>query len=91
CQNGIQALGRYARDGVEFDLIITDQSMPGMSGTEMVQALRKLGCHTPVILCSGYGQEVEQETMQQLGIDELLPKPANRGELMSAIRRVLTL
>ncbi len=91
CYSGIQALGRYARDGVEFDLIITDQSIPGMSGTEMVQALRKLGCHTPVILCSGYGQEVELETMQRLGIEELLPKPASRGELMSAIRRVLTL
>lgn len=91
CNNGIQALGRYARDGVEFDLIITDQSMPGMSGTEMVQALRKLGCHSPVILCSGYGQEVDLETMQRLGIDELLPKPTRRGELMSAIRRTLAL
>jgi PAS domain S-box-containing protein len=91
CQNGMQALGRYCRDGAQFDMIITDQSMPAMSGTEMVKSLRELGCRVPVILCTAYGQEIDGETLQQLDIVELLLKPVSPGELTAAIGRALAL
>jgi PAS domain S-box-containing protein len=89
CHSGVQALGKYQRDGLSFDLIITDQSMPGMSGTEMVRHLRDLGCRTPVILCSGYVHEMDNELIEGLQIDELLDKPASAGELLVTIRRIL--
>jgi CheY-like chemotaxis protein len=89
CHSGVQALGRYQRDGLSFDLIITDQSMPGMSGTEMVRHLRELGCDTPVILCSGYAHEVDEEVMEGLQIVKLLDKPVSGSELLATIRRIL--
>jgi PAS domain S-box-containing protein len=89
CRSGVQALGRYQRDGLTFDLIISDQSMPGMSGTEMVRHLRDLGCRTPVILCSGYVQDVDEKVMEALQIVERFDKPVSGGELLMAIRRIL--
>ncbi len=88
CRSGLQALGRHQRDGVAYDLIISDQAMPGMNGTELIGHLRNLGCRSPVILCSGYGHEVGPEQMQQLQIVELLHKPVSGGDLLTAIRRV---
>jgi CheY-like chemotaxis protein len=90
CQNGVQALGRYQRDGESFDLIISDQSMPGMSGMEMVEHLRGLGSATPVILCSGYGYAVDETLVHELQIEELLHKPISRGELLAAIQSALS-
>ncbi len=91
CQNGVQALGRYQRDGANIDLIISDQSMPGMSGLEMVEHLRSLGSQTPIILCSGYGYAVDEIMMRELQVKELLHKPISRGELLAAIKRVLAM
>lgn len=89
CYSGTQALGRYQRDERRYDLIVSDQSMPSMSGIEMVQHLRGLGSRTPVILCSGYGYEVDEALMRRLQIVELLNKPIGRDELLSAIQRSL--
>jgi PAS domain S-box-containing protein len=89
CHSGIQALGRYQRDGLSFDLIIADQVMPGMSGSDMVYHLRELGCRAPVILCSGYSYKVEESQLGRLQIASLLHKPFKRSEMLTEIRRVL--
>jgi PAS domain S-box-containing protein len=90
CSGGAQALGRYQRDKLNLDLIVSDQAMPGMSGSEMLRHLRELGCQAPAIFCSGYGFEVDEELMRQLGITHRLQKPVAREKLLDSIRQVLT-
>ena len=89
CTSGAQALGRFQRDKLKPDLILTDQAMPGMSGSEMLGYLRELGCHAPAIFCTGYGYDVDEQLMQQLTITHRLQKPVARDELLAAIQQVL--
>ncbi len=89
CSSGAQALGRYQRDGLKPDLVLSDQAMPGMSGSDMLGNLRELGCRAPAIFCTGYGYEVDEALMRQLGIERRLQKPVERDDLLAAIRQVL--
>jgi PAS domain S-box-containing protein len=89
CQSGAQALGRYQRDKLEVDLIVSDQAMPGMSGSDLIRYLRELGCQAPAIFCTGYGYDVDEELMRQLGITHRLQKPVDRNDLFASLRKVL--
>ena len=86
---GMQALGRFMREPATFDLIISDQSMPGMSGSEMVRQLRYLDFRVPIIIYTGYGDILSEETVHSLNIGMLLQKPASRPEILSAIMQLL--
>ena len=80
--NGKQALEKF-RNG-RFDLVITDQSMPEMTGTELAAEIKKLSPRTPVILLTGYG-----EIRDSGCCDCLLGKPATHLDLRRAIARVM--
>lgn len=77
----------------QFDLIITDQAMPHMNGTELARELTRIRPDIPVILCTGYDTVSSGET-DDIGetaefINELALKPLIRGEIATIIRRVL--
>jgi DNA-binding NtrC family response regulator len=76
-----------------FDLIITDQAMPHMNGTELARELTRIRPDIPVILCTGY-DTISSGGTDNIGeiadfISELALKPLIRGEIASLIRRVL--
>lgn len=64
----------------DIDLVITDQSMPGMSGVELAAALRERRPGLPVVLATGYGAPPDGVTMP------ILPKPYSQEMLEAAIR-----
>ncbi|MSR52266.1 MAG: response regulator [Gemmataceae bacterium] len=71
----------------EYDLVITDLTMPGMTGLELAQGIRTLGSSIPIILCSGYADQVPDESIKRLGIVERLPKPFQMQTLGADIQR----
>jgi len=79
-----EALDAFRADPAAFDLMITDQAMPGMQGTELVSIMKRERSDIPVILMSGYTVDVPQAEIR-----EVLVKPVSRNELGLAIRRVL--
>jgi two-component system, cell cycle sensor histidine kinase and response regulator CckA len=89
CTTGMQALGRFIRKPASFDLIISDHSMPGMSGSEMAKQIRDLDIQVPMIIYSGCGDVISDETIRSLNIGMLLQKPASRPVLLSAIQQLL--
>jgi len=73
----------------DFDLVITDQSMPGMSGLELAGKLLELRPDLPVILCTGFSSKVSEEAAKNVGIREIIFKPLEKKKLALAVRRVL--
>jgi two-component system, cell cycle sensor histidine kinase and response regulator CckA len=70
-----------------FDLLITDLTMPGMTGMDLARQVREVRPDLPIILSSGYADEVPEETLKALGIREVLPKPFQSQALRAAIGR----
>ncbi|HEX2966200.1 MAG TPA: PAS domain S-box protein [Syntrophorhabdaceae bacterium] len=87
--NGATAFDAFSRDPGRFDLVITDQAMPGTAGAELSKKLLQIRPDIPIILCTGHSETVSQESAKEMGITEFLMKPLTRSELTSAVRRVL--
>ncbi len=87
-ESGSEALAMVEQYGVAFDAIVLDVKMPGMSGREVLQTLRKSGCTTPVILCSGYLGDLGGSGAV-IKPDRELQKPYRPHELLSAVRHVI--
>ena len=81
--NGHQALQAFA-DG-HFDLVITDQSMPLMSGVQLATAIKKISPQTPVVLLTGFGDEMIAHGNRPVGIDLVISKPVSLTELRDAV------
>lgn len=84
-----QALERFRQDPTAWDLLVTDQTMPGMNGTRLVREMRELRADLPALLCTGFGREGCQEEAEILGVAEVLVKPLTLPELTTAVRRIL--
>ncbi len=90
CADGTEAWQRLAPDPGRWDLLISDMNMPGMGGLELVRLIRDSGADLPVILCTGYSEELnEAEASGRLGTILFLHKPLTRDELMRAVCDVL--
>jgi len=83
------ALEAFRTDPTAYDLVITDMAMPNMTGDRLARQLIALRPDIPVILCTGFSENVTAATIESLGIKGLLMKPMVRGELAAMIRRVL--
>jgi two-component system, cell cycle sensor histidine kinase and response regulator CckA len=86
--NPIQALQAVREGGLAYDLAITDQSMPGMSGLELARALRSLHPARAVAITSGYISAELREQAPAAGVSELIYKPNTGDELLEAIDRL---
>jgi DNA-binding response OmpR family regulator len=85
--DGIAALRRILQE--EFDLILLDVMLPGMDGFEVCREARLKGNHTPIIMLTAKGQEVDRVVGLELGADDYVTKPFSRRELIARIKAVL--
>jgi len=83
------ALGRLRGDPLAFDVIVTDQTMPGMTGLEFVEQLRRLRADVPIIICTGHVPELEKNGGLPAGIRHVLRKPYSPVDLTAMIREAL--
>jgi CheY-like chemotaxis protein len=84
-----QALELFAQHEHKFHLVVTDESMPGMTGTELAQRLFQLSPQLPVILCSGYLLTMADEGIGATNIKEVLAKTDVFFKLPAAIASLL--
>jgi len=86
----LAALEAFTFEPDSIDIVITDQTMPKMTGAELTQKLLILCPALPVILCTGYSENVNEDEAQNLGISKFLKKPVDTGELLRTITSLLT-
>ena len=72
-----------------FDLVITDMTMPKMTGDQLAKKLMDIKPEIPVILCTGFNEAITEEKALSMGIDKFVMKPIVKNELASTIRAVL--
>ena len=82
--DGEEAL-EYARNE-QYDGIILDIMMPKLSGLEVLEAIRKDGCRTPVLLLTAKAEVEDRIKGLDMGADDYLPKPFVMGELLARVR-----
>ncbi len=87
--SSMHAVDLFRRSPAQFDLIITDQTMPEMTGTEMIKQIFQINPDIPVILCSGYNEHVGEKEALKLGCALYLGKPVNNKVLLQAVHTVL--
>jgi PAS domain S-box-containing protein len=85
----VEALELFKVRSRAFDLVISDQTMPGMTGDALARELMQINPEIPVILCTGYSQLIDAEKAREKGIKALVMKPILINEMNDAICRVL--
>jgi PAS domain S-box-containing protein len=83
------ALADFRSDPDAFDLVITDQAMPQMTGARLAEEMLKIRPSLPIVLCTGFSEVVNGEAAGRIGIREFLMKPFSIGEVAGAVRRAL--
>ena len=84
-----EALKLFAANAEGFDLVITDQTMPNLTGEELICKIKKIHPDIPTILCTGYSTRIDEDKATDLGISAFMMKPVDLPQLLQTIRNVL--
>lgn len=87
--SGPEALDMVRSGNPGFDLVITDMTMPKMTGDRLAQEMLKICPDLPVILCTGYSKNLDREAIKKIGIRALLGKPVEVPKMARTLRAVL--
>jgi CheY-like chemotaxis protein len=85
----LEALELFQADPHQFDLLITDMSMPQMTGDRLVKEILKLRPDMPTILCSGFNEKMDEERAAEIGIRQYIEKNYDKRFMAKIVRDVL--
>jgi two-component system, cell cycle sensor histidine kinase and response regulator CckA len=88
-RSSLEALKAFQLEPERFSLVITDQTMPKMTGAELARELLQIRPEIPIILCTGFSEMVDQERAKAIGIREFIMKPFVFSELAGIARKLL--
>ncbi len=83
------ALAHFQEDPDAYDLVITDMTMPKMTGDVLTQRIHSKRPDIPVIMCTGFSEIIDEQKAKALGIEAFLYKPVIKAKLLETIRKVL--
>jgi PAS domain S-box-containing protein len=87
--SSLKILEIFSGNPTGFDLVITDQTMPEMTGLQLVAEIRKFNSDIPIILCTGYSEMVSEQSARYYGINKFLLKPVVFHDLALAVQEAL--
>ena len=86
-----EALDAFRADPAAFDVVVTDQTMPDLTGDALARELRRIRPDIPIILTTGFSEVLTEEKAKEIGIRAILNKPVPSTELAQTIRSVLAM
>jgi len=87
--SSIEALEAFRSQPEKFDLVMSDQTMPNMTGEMLAKELIRIRPDIPIVLCTGYSDLISEDKAKILGIKKLIMKPILMREMSEAIRQIL--
>ena len=84
-----KALDWFSTHAADIDLIVTDMTMPHLTGVELAKKILESSPQMPIILCTGYSELIDGEQAKIIGIRKFLPKPVDSKLLAEVVRAVL--
>ena len=87
--SSIDALEAFRAQPGKYDLLVSDMTMPKISGDQLALEIRKIRADIPVILCTGFSTRLNEERLLDIGIDKVLMKPVTLSDLANNVRLVL--
>ncbi|MCF6246828.1 MAG: response regulator [Desulfobacula sp.] len=87
--NGQQAFDEFKKNPNALDLVITDMTMPKMTGDILAEEILKIRPDLPIILCTGYSDRISEERAREMGIRKFVQKPLDSSDLTVLIRDIL--
>jgi PAS domain S-box-containing protein len=88
-KSSLEALETFQNQPNQFDVVITDQTMPGMTGIDLARRMLQIRPDIPIILCTGYSSIISEQKAKSLGIREFALKPVGKSDIAMLIRKVL--
>jgi CheY-like chemotaxis protein len=87
--SSIEALELFRNNPDAFDLIITDMTMPNMTGKDLAKELMTIRLDIPIIICTGFSEKINERSAEEMGINAFVMKPIVMSQIASTIREVL--
>jgi CheY-like chemotaxis protein len=87
--DSLEALGLFSTQPQAFDLVITDQTMPHLTGLRLAEAMRRLRPDIPILLCTGHSTQISPESIEKSGVHKILLKPISRRVMAEAVNEAL--
>ncbi len=87
--DSMEAWETFQKNPDQFDLVITDKTMPQMTGLELAKKIHGTRADIPIILCTGFGKDLTLQEVNEIGIREILNKPVNSKEISEVLYRTL--
>ena len=87
--SSIEALELFLNKPEAFDLVITDQTMPNMTGRELAKEIMSIRKDIPIILCTGFSDQIDEHSAKAMGISAFVMKPIVMRQIANTIREVL--
>ena len=84
-----EALDHFKKNPDQYDMVISDMTMPGLTGDQLVMEILRIRPELPVILCTGFNDRIDKKDPEVIGARSLVMKPFDRHELISAVRKAL--
>jgi len=88
-KSSLEALETFQNQPDQFDIVITDQTMPGITGADLARRMLQIRPDIPIILCTGYSSIISEEKAKSLGIKEFAMKPLSKNNIAVLIRKAL--
>lgn len=85
----MDALEHFKSYPERFDIAIVDLVMPSMNGDQLASELKKLKPNLPVVLCTGFGSEIAEQQVKDLGLNGFLIKPIARNTMLETVSRLV--
>ncbi|SDU36192.1 response regulator [Desulfobacula phenolica] len=88
-KNSYEALSLFSSQPDNFDVIITDMTMPGLTGKQLSQKILDINPNIPIIMCTGFSDKIDQNSAEKMGIKALLKKPILLSDLAYTVKNIL--